>query len=133
MTQPSGKTFSAPFPFLRAAFHSLRKIHDLQERLPKRYRFANMPRMQSNQREHVGRTTKRPRNRLLLDANRRAQVFSRRTLTGIVAQTRIETCARGVRPLGLRTVPSSIGRTCGFAPASTCASDNLMFAAGLRH
>jgi hypothetical protein len=133
MTQPSGKTLSAPFPFLPAAFHSLRKIHDLQERLPKRYRFANMPRIQCNQREHVGRTTKCPCDRLLLEANRRAQVSSRRALTEIVAQTRIETCACGVRPLGLRTVPSSIGRTYGFAPASTCTSDNLMFAAGLKH
>lgn len=68
----------------------------------------------------------------LLEANRTARVYSQRALTGIVAQTWLETCVRGVRPLGLRRMLASLGRMRWFAPAGTCVADNLIYAAGLK-
>jgi glycosyltransferase involved in cell wall biosynthesis len=68
----------------------------------------------------------------LLEANRQTRVYSQRALAGIVAQTWIETCARGVRTLGLGKVLANIGRVPWFASGSTCVADNLMYAAGLR-
>ena len=68
----------------------------------------------------------------LLVANRRSGVYSQRALTGVVAQAWLETCARGLRPLGIRKVLAAIGRHSWFAPAGTCVADNLMVAAGLR-
>lgn len=67
----------------------------------------------------------------LLEANRRTRVYSSRALAGIVAATWLETCARGVRTLGLGPVLSSIGRVPWFASGGTCVAENLMFAAGL--
>lgn len=69
----------------------------------------------------------------LLEANRRTPVYAQRALTGIVAQTWIETCVRGIRPLGWRKVLSSIGRMPWFAPAGSCVADNLIHAAGFRN
>ncbi len=68
----------------------------------------------------------------LLEANRSSRIYSQRALTGIVAQAWIETCVRGVRPLGLRQVLAGIGRMPWFAPAGTCVADNLMVATGMR-
>lgn len=68
----------------------------------------------------------------LLEANRHARIYSQRALTGIVAQAWIETCVRGVRPLGLRKVLAGIGRMAWFTPAGTCVAENLIHATGMR-
>jgi glycosyltransferase involved in cell wall biosynthesis len=69
----------------------------------------------------------------LLEANRRAGVYSQRALTSVVAQNWLETCARGVRPLGWRKVLSRAGRFPWFGGAGTGVADNLICAAGIRN
>ena len=160
--------------------------HDLLDRLSRRYRLANMPRVLAYQREHPGRITKSSRDQLLmskyrlidrqlrplgivasqadlerhylltrikrqdwvaapdylqwaagwlhglLEANRQSRVYSPRALAGIVAQTWIETCVRGVRTQGLGQVLSRISHVPWFTSAGNCVADNLMFATGMR-
>jgi glycosyltransferase involved in cell wall biosynthesis len=68
----------------------------------------------------------------LLESNRATGVYSSRALAGIVAQTWIETCIRGVRHSGLRDVLSRSGRLSWLAAAGISAVENLLAAAGVR-
>ena len=66
----------------------------------------------------------------LLEANRSSRVYPQRSLAGVIAQTGLETCARGVRQLGLGTVLSRIGRVPWLTPFGSSVAENLLVAAG---